>query len=175
MSPRALFVLPAHAIAIVPVGVEIRQARWATPGRSGVASAGHHTGGPMKRLLMLLPLLAASGCYKTNLTSFHNSGSPGDENRVWAHAVVYGFKYTVPTAHLPRVVDMLLTTNMVAPNVVDGVARCVTKQQKKWCRLSVRKSCRSCRMARSTWSVPARGAAICSTNTRSQRTLRATS
>ena len=43
------------------------------------------------------------------------------------HAVVYGFKYPDPTAHLPRVVDMLLTTNMVAPNVVDGVARCVTK------------------------------------------------
>ena len=43
------------------------------------------------------------------------------------HAVVYGFKYPDPTAHLPRVVDMLLTTNMVAPKVVDGVARCVTK------------------------------------------------
>ena len=42
-------------------------------------------------------------------------------------AVVSSFKYPDPSIVLPRVVDMLLTTNMVAPKVVDGVARCITK------------------------------------------------
>ena len=42
-------------------------------------------------------------------------------------AVVSSFKYPDPSINLPRVVDMLLTTNMVAPKVVDGVARCITK------------------------------------------------
>ena len=42
-------------------------------------------------------------------------------------AVVSSFKYPDPSLVLPRVVDMLLTTNMVAPKVVDGVARCITK------------------------------------------------
>ena len=41
--------------------------------------------------------------------------------------VVYSFKYPDPSITLPRVVDMLLTTNMVAPTIVDGVARCITK------------------------------------------------
>ena len=43
------------------------------------------------------------------------------------HAVVHGFKYPDPADQLPRVVDMLLTCNMVAPKVVDGIARCLTK------------------------------------------------
>ena len=42
-------------------------------------------------------------------------------------AVVRGFKYADPTVQVPRVVDMLLTVNMVSPKVVDGIARCVTK------------------------------------------------
>ena len=42
-------------------------------------------------------------------------------------AVVHGFKFADPLIQLPRVVDMLITTNMVAPKVVDGVARCLTK------------------------------------------------
>ena len=42
-------------------------------------------------------------------------------------AVVSSFKYPDPSIVLPRIVDMLLTTNMVAPKVVDGVARCITK------------------------------------------------
>ena len=42
-------------------------------------------------------------------------------------AVVSSFKYPDPSINLPRIVDMLLTTNMVAPKVVDGVARRITK------------------------------------------------
>ncbi len=42
-------------------------------------------------------------------------------------AVVNGFKYADPSIQLPRIVDMLLTTNMVSQRLVDGVARCLTK------------------------------------------------
>ena len=45
----------------------------------------------MRRLaFVLVSLMALSGCYKTNLVSFGDTGSPGDVKRVWSHALLVG-------------------------------------------------------------------------------------
>ena len=44
----------------------------------------------MRNLLILIPMLALSGCYKTNLVNLSADGSPGEVTRVWSHAFLYG-------------------------------------------------------------------------------------